>query len=148
MRRFSPLLVVLLALAAFAQSAPQNSSEPQQSGPQNNYGVPPAPKPGHPLDPHDVAILTGKAGNSAPQQGQYATPQLYYSYPTGGSMFSQSSVGYAFGQQPNFSIGYGNNWQSWQTRGGNWESGSYSSGYSNFNGSQFARFTSAASMDT
>jgi hypothetical protein len=145
MRRFIPLLVVLLAVATFAQSAPQDSSTPQQAGPQSNYGVPPAPKPGHPLDPNDVAILTGKTGYSASQQRQYGTPQLYYSYPTGGSMFSESSVGYAFGQQPNFSIGYGNNWQSWQNRGGNWGSGSYYGGYSNFNGSQFANVTTEAS---
>jgi hypothetical protein len=143
MQRFSLFLVVLLAVVAFAQDtqSPQN----QQPGPANNYGVPAAPKPGHSLDPNDVAVLTGKTGNSATAQRQYATPQLYYSDPTGGSMFSQSSVGYAFGQQPNFSIGYGNNWQSWQNRGGSWESGAYYGGYSNLNGSQFANVTTETS---
>jgi hypothetical protein len=143
MHRYSPLFVVLLAVVAFAQ----DTQTPQQPGPANNYGVPSAPKPGHPLDPNDVAVLTGKTGNSAPAQQQYASPQVYYSYPTGESMFSQSSVGYAFGQQPNFSIGYGNNWQSWQNRGGTWESGAYYSGYSNsnINGSQFANVTTETS---
>src|SRR3954447_24111600 len=123
MRLITLFLAVLLAVTAGAQTSPQNTPASQKPGPENNYGVPSAPKPGHPLDPNDVAVLTGKAGKSAPQQRQYATPQFYYPDPTGGSMFSESSVGYAFGQQPNFSIGYGNNWQSWQNRGGgNWGS--------------------------
>jgi hypothetical protein len=140
MRNFASLLVVLVAVSAFAQDT-QSAPASQQPGPSNNYGVPSAPKPGHPLDPNDVAILTGKSSNSAPAQQPYMTPQIYYSYPTGGSMFTQSTVGNAFGQQPNFSVGYGNNWQGWNQTG-NW--GGYSGSFSNLNGSQFANVTTEA----
>lgn len=166
MRKFSPLLVVLLAVAAFAQSD-QSTPLPQQPGPANNYGIPPAPKPGHPLDPGDVAVLTGKTGNAAPAPQQYMTPQIYYSYPTGGSMFSQSTVGNAFGQQPDFSMGFGNDWgfrnnfgfANNRRRSSGFgfrntctgypdndfcNSAQIYNGYTNFNGSQFANVTTEA----
>ncbi len=50
----------------------------------------PAPKLGHPLDPADVAILTGKAKASAESHSRlYAMPYLYFSYPMNASLFSQ-----------------------------------------------------------
>ena len=49
----------------------------------------PAPQLGHPLDPADVAILTGKARGAAAPSGA-AVPPVYYGYPVGVPLFSQS----------------------------------------------------------
>jgi hypothetical protein len=79
------LLVVLIwvSLTALAQSPPQNSNAPAQTPEQSRWK---APAPGHPLDPADVAILTGKANGAARPAG-YA----YSAYPA-----------YAPGWQPNW----------------------------------------------
>lgn len=55
---------------------------------------PPAPKPGHPLDPADVDVLTGKSKPANPY-GPYgyrvvADPYSGFGYPMTGSRFNQS----------------------------------------------------------
>lgn len=50
----------------------------------------PAPKLGHPLDPADVAILTGKTRAAAPAAySLYAMPYGYYTYPINAPLFGQ-----------------------------------------------------------
>lgn len=73
--------LVVLALAVpgllLAQEAP-----PAQPAP--------APKLGHPLDPADVAILTGKTRAAAPAAySLYVMPYGYYTYPVNAPLFGQ-----------------------------------------------------------
>lgn len=105
MRRFFPFLVLLFAATTlFAQQSTDYA--PQASGDKvSQMTAKPAPKPGHPLDPDDVAVLTGK--KDAENRRSYSTPQMYYSYPVGGSMFTQSTVGNAFMGDSGLGYGYG-----------------------------------------
>ena len=75
---------------------------------------PPAPKPGHPLDPADVDVLTGK--NKAPAAyGPYAYPVVVdpysgFGYPSAGSVlngpiFSSPSLSNFSGTIPPFAVG-------------------------------------------
>jgi hypothetical protein len=90
MRR--PLLVVLILVAqsVLAQEPPpaQNPPEPARPAPAQTQA---APKPGHPLDPADVDVLSGK--NKALSSGAYgyaASPSLYWSYPLGRGAYSST----------------------------------------------------------
>jgi hypothetical protein len=58
------------------QECAQKPTEPQPPLAQS------APTPGHPLDPNDVAILTGHARSSAPAAygTPYAAPTVVYGY--------------------------------------------------------------------
>jgi len=62
-------LLLLAAPALFAQEASPKPSTPQT-----------APVLGHPLDPADVATLTGRSQTSVPAayRTPYGTPQVYY----------------------------------------------------------------------
>jgi len=77
------LLVVVLAVPGLLLA---QETQPAQTLPQAK----PAPRLGHPLDPADVAILTGKAKASAgTRHGLYAMPYLYFNYPINQPLFSQ-----------------------------------------------------------
>jgi hypothetical protein len=137
MRRFLPILMLLAAVTLVAQQSAPSSTTPPSTEAENNYGFPPAPKPGHPLDPNDVATLTGKNNQNQPQQN-YATPQVYYTAPVGGSMFTQSAVGDAFVGGSN--VGYG---MVGYNYGGYGYGGYNGYGYGLGNGSQFANVSTA-----
>jgi hypothetical protein len=96
---FLLLLICMVSLAVRGQDCAQKASEPQapaeQSAqpPSERYAQPappaqwpqPAPQPGHPLDPNDVAILTGHPVGPPPARSPYGPPMLYtytapYSY--------------------------------------------------------------------
>ena len=99
-------LVLMTALLAVAVSAQSNAAAPQaeQPGPQPSplaaAPIPPsAPaglQPGHPLDPADVAVLTGKSQTSIPAGARSTYAMAYgavpYYYPYAGSvpMFGNS----------------------------------------------------------
>ncbi len=134
MRRFLPFFALIITTSVFAQQSQPYSQSPSTGDKQNNYGVPPAPKPGHPLDPNDVATLTGKNDQQRPA---YATPQVYYSAPVGGSIFTQSTVGNAFQSQPYGYMGYRRNWAG----NSGWGWGPYYGSGVDLNGSQFANVT-------
>ncbi len=73
---------------ADSQGAPPSAqAEPAPAATQ----LSPAPRLGHPLDPADVDILTGKAKVSGRQgYGYSGTPYGYTSYPVNAPLFSQS----------------------------------------------------------
>lgn len=140
MGRFLLFALLATAVSLFAQQtlpAATPSTSDQQT---QNFGIPPAPKPGHPLDPNDVAILTGKSGSTR-QMSSYPTPQTYYTAPVGGSLFTQSEAGRAFQSRPSVYVSYG---PGWHAQGGSWGWGPYYGGYTNalsITGSQFANVT-------
>jgi hypothetical protein len=77
--------------AAEAQKAPEKPLTPAEK---IRAQQPPAPKPGHALDPADVDVLTGKNKSSNPY-GVYGNrivvdPYSGFGYPMGGSRFDQS----------------------------------------------------------
>jgi hypothetical protein len=94
MKTWLPVLVVLIPLAAVAQSGEEpkpiqeesvpyaTSPEPQQVRPAQANA---APTLGHPLDPADVAVLTGKSETTVPPSlrspyaavSGYAPPYMY-----------------------------------------------------------------------
>jgi len=80
------LLVYLAPLAARGQEGAQKPSEPQapseQSAqpPAQAQWPQPAPTPGHPLDPNDVAILTGHPVGPPTARSPYAAPTILYTY--------------------------------------------------------------------
>jgi hypothetical protein len=92
------------------QKAPE---EQPAAKPRSPY--PPAPKPGHPLDPADVAVLTGK--NKPAQSNPYGAysypvfvdPYGTYGYPAGGSHFGtqifSTPGGMAVPEFPPFAMG-------------------------------------------
>ncbi len=69
---------------------PEDSAPAPQPCPAEGTGAQPAPKPGHPLDPEDVRILTGRPITSVPAADRtgYGAPQVYLG-PTG-------QMGYGF----------------------------------------------------
>lgn len=87
------LLLVVLLLAGqslLAQEPPPAQKPPEQTAPAPAQPQA-APKLGHPLDPADVDVLTGK--NKAPASGAYgysATPYLYLNYPLGQAAYGSS----------------------------------------------------------
>jgi len=72
MKRIALLALVLLAACCFAQqpTAPATDS----AAPSSQYA---APVPGHPLDPADVAVLTGKSSATYAAPANYAAPAVY-----------------------------------------------------------------------
>ncbi len=94
MRLTSLLALLLLASLAWAQEAPsapppppQESAEPAPTPPPAEAAPPPpgaqpAPQLGHPLDPADVATLTGRSGE---RQTAYQAGYGYY-YPYAASL--------------------------------------------------------------
>lgn len=104
MRRVYLFATLLFAASLFAQQSPDYTQTQTEASPAQTTAKP-APKPGQPLDPEDVAILTGKK-DAAERSQRYASPQMYNFYPANSSIFTQSSVGNAFMGDPN--IGYGN----------------------------------------
>ncbi|SRR5581483_8624779 len=96
------LVVAMLSAVAIAQQQPAEQTQASQSqntyaaptsAPQQSQGLPAAPTPGHPLDPADVAVLTGKSasGGSAPA---YASPQVYFDPTPFAGTYSGDAVGF------------------------------------------------------
>ncbi len=83
---FLLVLVCLMPLAVLGQECAQKPPEPQPPSAQSAQPAPlaqqpqPAPTPGHPLDPNDVAILTGHAVGSNAARSPYTAPTILYSY--------------------------------------------------------------------
>jgi hypothetical protein len=82
--------------ATEAQKAPEQPAPAQTPAAKLRAQFPPAPKPGHPLDPADVDVLTGK-NKSANPYGPYGTrvvvdPYSGFGYPMSGSRFGQSTL--------------------------------------------------------
>ena len=77
--------------AAEAQKAPEKPLTPAEK---IRAQQPPAPKPGHALDPADVDVLTGKtkpANPYGPYGGRVVVdPYSGFGYPMGGSLYNQS----------------------------------------------------------
>ena len=77
--------------AAETQKAPEKPLTPAEK---IRAQQPPAPKPGHPLDPADVDVLTGKnkpANPYGPYGGRVVVdPYSGFGYPMGGSLYNQS----------------------------------------------------------
>jgi len=77
--------------AAETQKAPE---KPLTTAEKIRAQQPPAPKPGHPLDPADVDVLTGKtkaANPYGPYGGRVVVdPYSGFGYPMGGSLYNQS----------------------------------------------------------
>ena len=83
MRRALWIVMILTAQGVFAQETPpaQNRSEETRAA-QGQSQAQAAPKPGHPLDPADVDVLTGKTKPSgAPGYRYGVAPSPYASYP-------------------------------------------------------------------
>jgi len=88
---FLLLLACLAALAVLGQECAPKPPEPQPPSAQiapapveqpapSAQRAQPAPTPGHPLDPNDVAILTGHAVGSNAAHSPYMTPTILYDY--------------------------------------------------------------------
>ncbi len=82
--------------AAETQKAPEQPAPPKTPADRIRAQQPPAPKPGHPLDPADVDVLTGKNKPANPY-GSYGNRVVIdpysgfgYGYPMGGSLYNQS----------------------------------------------------------
>lgn len=81
--------------AAEAQKAPEQQPAPAPTAAEKlRAQFPPAPKPGHPLDPADVDVLTGKSRFSNPY-GPYGSrivvdPYSGFGYQRGGTRFDPS----------------------------------------------------------
>ena len=80
--------------AAEAQKAPEQPAPAQTPAARLRAQFPPAPKPGHPLDPADVDVLTGKSKPANPY-GIYGArvavdPYSGFGYPLSGSRFGPS----------------------------------------------------------
>jgi hypothetical protein len=74
---FLLLLACLAPLMVVGQECAQTptSSQPPEAQPSSAQAAQPAPRPGHPLDPNDVAILTGHAKGQA---AAYTAPTVVY----------------------------------------------------------------------
>lgn len=115
MRKLILIALVLGAHSLLAQQAPvvQDNSEearPAQPQAQQQQALQPqaAPKLGHPLDPADVDVLTGKTkAGRAP--GYAATPYPYVSYPVNVADYAPSrSLGWNSPASPPFvPLGFG-----------------------------------------
>ena len=82
MKTFLLLLFCMAPLLVSGQECTQTPADQQPPEPQSSavQSAQPAPKPGHPLDPNDVAILTGHArGPVAAAYGTAYAPM--YAYP-------------------------------------------------------------------
>lgn len=80
--------------AAEAQKAPEQPAPAPTAAEKLRAQFPPAPKPGHPLDPADVDVLTGKTRSSNPY-GVYGSrmvvdPYSGFGYQLGGTRFNPS----------------------------------------------------------
>ncbi len=94
------LIVAMVSAIAVAQqqtaeqtqaSQSQSNSAPT-SAPQESRGLLAAPTPGHPLDPADVAVLTGKSrAGSAPA---YTSPQVYFDPTPFAGTYSGDAAGF------------------------------------------------------
>jgi hypothetical protein len=110
--------------AAETQKAPEPAAAPAQTAepaptfssvapkkPVSTY--PPAPKPGHPLDPADVDVLTGKSKPASPYGGYgyrvLADPYSGFGYPYAGAGLDQSVFSTPGGSMlsgvPSFAVG-------------------------------------------
>ncbi len=83
MRRALWIVMILTAQGVFAQETPPAQKRSEETrAPRGQSQAQAAPKPGHPLDPADVDVLTGKAKPSgAPGYRSEAAPYPYASYP-------------------------------------------------------------------
>jgi hypothetical protein len=103
-------LFLSLGLSLVAQNAAQDNPNSQPQNEPNTtetpsepvqFKVPTLPQQGHPLDPHDVEVLTGKSSTSTPasERAGYAGYAGYYAYGanvplfTGGQFNSTRSFG-------------------------------------------------------
>ncbi len=96
--------------AAEAQKAPEPPAPAQTPAAKLRAQFPPAPKPGHPLDPADVDVLTGKNKPANPYGGRVVVdPYSGFGYPLGGSSYNQSVFstpgGSMLSGQPTFVFG-------------------------------------------
>ena len=86
-----PLLVVGQELVGGEENTERvTESQPAEPQPTAFQSAQPAPTPGHPLDPNDVAILTGHA--RGPASAAYSTPTIVYGY----------TPSYSYGYGPHF----------------------------------------------
>lgn len=96
------LLAVNGLLARQEPAAQNQSEEPRPAQPQAQPQA--APKLGHPLDPADVDVLTGKTkAGRAPGYGNAAAPYPYMSYPVNVADYAPSrSLGWNSPASPPF----------------------------------------------
>jgi hypothetical protein len=103
MRRALMLAGMLAMPGLVLGQAPPQSSEKEKSkqearasepasAPAENSAAKPAPKKGHPLDPADVAVLTGKDRPSGTNYRYGGSPYVYADFPSGGSVFTGGST--------------------------------------------------------
>ena len=79
-----------------ATQPPDSNANPQPAAPVQVYQPIQVPKTGHPLDPHDVDVLTGKADRDA----RAAQPINPYLWPGG---YGQGMYGWNYGGRGQFS---------------------------------------------
>jgi hypothetical protein len=87
---------LFLAVTALAQQPVSSSTSNSQMSAGVTQELMKAPEPGHPLDPNDVAVLTGK--DKEPQSGAYGDGSTYLMYGTGTGNGSGSGSGYGYGR--------------------------------------------------
>lgn len=90
-------LFLIFSLGLFAQqnsyNQPQNPAQPEATSESPQFIVPTTPQAGHPLDPHDVDVLTGKSSTAIPASaravsGGYAGYSGYYPYSANVPLFT------------------------------------------------------------
>ncbi len=82
MRRALLIVVILTAQGLLAQETPPARNRPEETPAAPAQTQPQAaPTLGHPLDPADVDVLTGKTKNSGAPGYRYQAPYPYASYP-------------------------------------------------------------------
>lgn len=82
MRRLILVSLLLTAACALAQDT-QPAKVPSSDAARQS-----ATQPGHPLDPYDVYVLTGKKDEAERRQQTTPSMQMYYGVPSGDSQFS------------------------------------------------------------
>jgi len=99
MKHLTLCLVLFFAPALMAQEKPQEKppapEQPGQTQEQSQTRATPAPQLGHPLDPADVDVLTGKT--KAPANAGYRVDPLSYAYGYAGT---QPYAGFGRGRAP------------------------------------------------
>ncbi len=78
MKQVALCLILLCAPALMAQEKQPVPEQPPQTHEQTQSRATPAPQLGHPLDPADVDVLTGKT--KAPENTGYRVDPLSYAY--------------------------------------------------------------------
>ena len=90
MRKAFLVVLVFACQGVLAQERPPAQAQPQAPDRTVQGQAAPAPKLGHPLDPRDVEILTGRPQAVAPSGYRVEIPAYWpFSYPINTSRFSQ-----------------------------------------------------------